>query len=83
MQIRVKEGNKKTSRGFKSGKISDTVPRFGTQFFQSTTPKVFKTTFREIAYFRPNETLDQTHIFGASLLNKVQFSNHKPKILIK
>jgi len=51
----------------------------GPIFFESTTPKVFKTTFREIADFRPSETLGQTYIFGASLLNKVQFFNHEQK----
>ena len=55
----------------------------GPIFFEGTTPEVIKSTFREIADFRSSETLDQTYIFGASLLNKVQFLNHKPKILIK
>ena len=55
----------------------------GPIFFQSTTHEVFKATFREIADFRPSETLDQTHILGASLLNKVQFFKHKPKKIIK
>ena len=32
----------------------------GPIFFESTTPEVFKTNFREIADFRPGETLDQS-----------------------
>ena len=31
----------------------------GPIFFESTTPEVFKNTFREIADFRPSETLNQ------------------------
>ena len=44
----------------------------GPIFFESTTTEVFKTTFSEIADFRPSETLDHTHILGASLLKKFQ-----------
>ena len=50
--------------------------------FESTTPEVFKTTFREITDFRPSETSDQTHILETSLLEKVQFLQHKPKNLL-
>ena len=55
---------------------------FGPIFFESTTPEVLKTTFREIADFRPSKTLDQTHIMGDSLQNKVQFLKHKPKQIV-
>ena len=55
----------------------------GPIFFESTTPEVFKTTFREIADFRHSEKLNQTHILGAGLLNKVQFFKHKSKKIIK
>ena len=41
---------------------------------------MFKATLREIADFRPSETLDQTHILGASLQNKVQFFSINQKI---
>ena len=71
------------SRWFKSEKVFHTVPRSGTHIFLSTTPEVFTTTFREIDDFRPIETLDQTHIFWASLLDKVQFFKHKPFFFIK
>ena len=57
--------------------------RLGPIFFESTTPEVFKTTFREIADFRHSEKLNQTHILGAGLLNKVQFFKHKSKKIIK
>ena len=43
----------------------------GPIFFQTTTHEVFKATLREIADFRPSETLDQTHVLGTSLLDKV------------
>ena len=49
-------------------------------FLKVQPPEVFKTTFREIADFCPNETLDQTHILVVSLLNKVQFFKHKPNL---
>ena len=55
----------------------------GPIFFENITPEVFKTTLREIADLRPCETLDQTHILGAILLNKVQFFKHKPKKIIR
>ena len=48
------------ARWFKSGKVCEIVPRFRTHI-------LFKTTFREIADFRPSETFDQTHILEASL----------------
>ena len=54
----------------------------GPIFFENTTPEVFKTTFRKIADFRPIETLDQTHILGASLQNKAHFLKHKPNFFI-
>ena len=54
----------------------------GPIFIERTTPEVFKTTSREIVVFRPSEILDQTHILGASLLNKVQLFKHEPKKII-
>ena len=54
----------------------------GPIFFESTTPEVFKTTFKEIADFRPSETLDQTNNFGTILLNKVHFLKHEQKNFI-
>ena len=55
----------------------------GPIFIESITSEVFKTTFREIADFRPSETLYQTHILGVSLQKKVQFLKDKPKFFIK
>ena len=50
-----------------TGKEIGDFPKSGFEhpyrYFLSTTPEVFKTTFREIADFRPSETLDQMNIF--------------------
>ena len=59
--------------GLNQEKYSKSCQGLGPIFFKVPTPEVFKTTFREIADFRHSETLDQTHILGDCLLNKVQF----------
>ena len=64
--------------GLNQVKYFKSCPGLGPIFFESTTSEVSKTTLREIADFRPSDTLDQTRILGASLLNKVQcFSNNR------
>ena len=60
------------TRCFESEKVFDTVPRFGTHSF-------LRYTFREIADLRPSETLDQTHILGASLQNKINFEHARSR----
>ena len=51
--------------GLKQEKYLKSCLDLGAIFFESTTPEVFKTTSREIADFRPSETLVQTNILEA------------------
>ena len=57
--------------GLNQEKYSKSCLGLGPIFFESTTPEVFKNTFREIADFHPIETLQWT--------KHIDFVKHKPK----